>query len=222
MSKRNVGSTMSVLGAINNSMVRFYNKDGSFKLATFTFGDYDYKVNSDGVLYRKHCDSSMDDFEEVVPSWCKGGIYPEYCINNCYIKAYHLSLIASDDTIYDKYMEDSSLVINHMVTSSNNKIFNYGYYNSYRSVVKPMREFAFNPNFLEIVSRSDNLRHAKFVDDYNLYGVCVSASYINDLSGKLINIKECSSENIDIATKYNHDTVNDYLDKIGKSNLIIS
>lgn len=222
MSYRFLGSAMKVLGAINSNMIRFYNKeDGTFRFSTFTFGDYDYKVDANGVLYRRETGSALGNYEEVKPSWSKGGIYPEYCLNNCFVKAYQLSLVAIDEDFYDNYMADSSLVVNHMVTEDSDKAFGNGYYKGYRSVVKPTRTYAYNPKYLEVITRGENTRHGRFIADYNLYGVCVSASDISNLSKLLVKVTDKDAMLIDDVTALNRMKVNEYLENTGRGDLVI-
>lgn len=222
MSNRILGSAMKVLGAINSSMIRFYNKeDGTFRFSNFTFGDYDYKVDANGVLYRREIDSALGNYVVVEPSWSKGGIYPEYCLNNCFVKAYQLALVASDEDFYDDYMADNSLVVNHMVTEDSNKVFGNGYYDKYRSVVKPSRTYAYNPKYLEVITRGENIRHGKFIANYNLYGVCVSARDISNLSELLVKVTGKDEMFVDGISALNRMKVNEYLEKTGRGDLVI-
>ena len=211
--KRVLGSVMTVLGVIDSSAVRHYNEDGSFDYATFSFNCNDYIMKSDGTLLERGCFDNS--FNVVSPSWCKGGIYPQVCINGCYIKSYVLSLTLANKDFYNYYMSDGSLVVNHTVTEFNGKLFDGKY--KYRSVAIPMKSVAYNPEYLEVISRSDNIKHGKFIEKYGLYGVYVSAKDLVSLSKLVIDPDSVDTEDRDIVIDYNKSIVVQYYTEKGLS-----
>lgn len=209
--RRALGSVMTILGVIDSCAKRCFNKDGTFSYATFNFGNKDYLMKSDGTLYER--DEVSDKFEVVKPSWCKGGIYPQVCINGCFIKSYVLALTLADENFYDNYMSDNSLVVNHTVTEYSGKVFD-GLY-TYRSVARPMRNVAYNPDYLEVISRSDNIRHGKFIEKYGLYGIYVSAKDLNDLMKIVLNPDNFDDSDREHITEYNKAIVIQYYTEKG-------
>lgn len=210
MSKRFLGSVMKVLGYIDATAIRFYDKDEVFKFATFSIGDESYKMLSDGRLYKE---ITFNDYKFVEPHWCKGGIYPEVIINGCPIKSYVLALTLTDTNFYDRYMNDSSLVVNHTVTEYNQ---DYLCFDGYRAVVKPKRSVSYNPTYIECVTRSANTKHGRLIDDYGLYGIYVSADDVDELKRILVNLKDVDDDYKELIARNNKELTMQYYYERGK------
>ena len=199
---RELKGTRKVLGSIDATAKRFYNQDGDFDFAVFELGDSVYKMLSDGSLYEK--DDCNDVFVKVEPHWCKSGIYPEVSFDGIMIKLYILAMVLSDDSFYDTYMSNSSFVVNHTVSSGE-----YAYYNN-KCFSKPLRDVAYNPKYLEIITNSENTKHGRFVSKYGLDKVYVSAKDVDSLEKFLIDPldvdegsrHEVVEHNIDAVVKY--------------------
>lgn len=185
MSRRFLGSTMRVLGAIDASAKRVYNSLEEFSYATFEIGGVLYKMLASGDLFKK--EEYDSEWVEVKPRWCKKGIYPEVTISGVPIKLYILALTLSDSKFYENYMSDSNLVVNHTV-ESNNKV-----YDGYKCFSCPLRMVAYNPKYLELVTISQNNKHGAFVSRYGLTGVFVSAKDIEDLSKLMVDPQDYGS-----------------------------
>lgn len=215
MAVRKLGSVMTVLGIIDSCAKRFYDSNGNFDSATFDIDDEQYRMLKNGDLYRFNC--STFEYEFVSSSWCKCGIYPEYRICNCPIKAYVLSKTLSDDKFYELYMSDSSLVVNHMVTERGTKVFRDIFGFAYKkSKVAPKKSVSYNPDYLECIKSKDNIRHGKFIYDYGLFGIRVSANDIDDLlkTNKLINLNDIEDDSQDYAIQNNISIVKSYYEDV--------
>lgn len=178
--------TLTLLGVIDANMHREFESDGSFKSATFELSDGIYHVDSDFNIRK---DNSPRGSSYLPLHFCKGGIYPEYIISGMPIKAYTLSMIAQDKTALEKYK--SGLEINHCVISKTQpKVLNIGCNNFYEKEVvistAPRQELSYDPAYLEFVTRGENVRHGKFIKEFNLYDVYVSAHDVNELRQILI------------------------------------
>lgn len=182
---RRQSETLRMLGVIDANMHREFNEDGEFQSATFELSDGTYKVDNTFVVSKLN----NEDVHELPVHYCKGGIYPEYIISGMPVKAYVLSMIAKDETAFEKYQ--SCLEINHTVISKTQpKLLNIGcdnYY--YKGVVidtAPLKKISADPNYLEFCTRSENIRHGKFIKEFSLYDTYVSAKDIDELRKFLI------------------------------------
>lgn len=178
---RQRSNTLELLGVIDAGMHREFEPDGSFKSATFELSDGIYKVD-DTFTVRKM--NNAGDIQELAVHYCKGGIYPEVTISGMPIKLYVLSMICVDDTAYEKYQEGYD--INHCVISKTQpKLLNIGCDNSYYTGVvidtAPLKKISANPLYLEFVTRGENVRHGKFIKEFNLYDTYVSAKDVDTL-----------------------------------------
>ena len=182
---RRRSQTLELLGVIDANMHREFESDGSFKSATFELSDGTYKVDNTFVVRKMN----NEDVQELPVHFCKGGIYPEVYISGMPIKLYVLMMIATDDTAFEKYNE--GLEINHCVISKiQPKFLNIGCDSSYyKGVVidtAPLKKLSADPNYLEFCTRSENVKHGKFIKEFSLYDTYVSAKDIDELRKFLI------------------------------------
>ena len=182
---RRRSQTLELLGVIDVNMHREFNEKGEFKSATFELSDGIYKVDNTFVVRKMN----NEGVQELPIHYCKGGIYPEYIISGIPVKAYVLSMIATDDTAFEKYQ--SGLEINHTVISkTESKLLNIGCDSSYyKGVVidtAPLKRISADPNYLEFCTRGENVRHGKFIKEFSLYDTYVSAKDIDELRKFLI------------------------------------
>lgn len=182
---RRQSETLKMLEVIDANMHREFDGD-SFKSATFEMSDGTYKVDNTFVVRKLDNDNNI---QELPVHYCKGGIYPEVYISGMPIKLYVLMMIATDDTAFEKYNE--GLEINHCVISKMQpKFLNIGCDASYfKGVVidtAPLKKLSANPSYLEFCTRSENVRHGKFIKEFSLYDTYVSAKDIDELRKFLI------------------------------------
>ena len=178
--------TLQVLETIDAGMHREFNEDGSFKEASFEMSDGCYRVDNTSVVRKL---DNNNNVQELPVHYCKGGIYPEVSISGMPVKAYVLSMIAQDETAFDLYK--SGFEINHCVISKTEpKLLNIGCDSSYYTGVvidtAPLKKLSADPNYLEFCTRSENIRHGKFIKEFNLYDTYISAHDIDELRGLLI------------------------------------
>lgn len=184
---RRRSQTLTLLGVIDANMHRDYKADGSLKEAVFELSDGIYHVDADFTVRKE--DDTPGGSSPLPVHFCKGGIYPEYIISGMPIKAYVLSMIAQDETAFEKYQ--AGMEINHMVISKvDPKTLNIGCNNFYEKEVvittAPRQEISYDPAYLEFVTRGENIRHGKFVKEFCLYNTYVSAHDIDELRQLLI------------------------------------
>lgn len=184
---RRQSETLRLLEVIDAGMYRKFNEKGEFQSATFELSDVIYHVDADFNIRKE--DDSPRGSSYLPLHFCKGGIYPEVTICNMPIKAYVLSMIAQDETALEKYQ--SGLEINHTVISKvNPKTLNIGCNNFYEKEVvittAPRQELSYDPAYLEFVTRGENVRHGKFIKEYNLYDTFVSAKDVDTLKKILV------------------------------------
>lgn len=182
---RRQSETLKMLEVIDANMHREFDGD-SFKSATFEMSDGIYKVTSDFVV--KKIDNA-GDMQELPVHYCKGGIYPEVSISGMPIKLYVLTMLAVDSSAFEKYQ--SGLEINHTIISKTQpKLLNIGYDNAYyRGVVidtAPLKKLSANPSYLELCTRSENVKHGKFIKEFCLYDTYISAHDVDELRQLLI------------------------------------
>lgn len=134
-----------------------------YNSAEFKIFDRKFYMNSDGDLFER----KNDELVLISPHWVKNGIYPEYSFQDNYaivqIKAYVLSMCCLKKGVYNKYMNDKSLVINH----THNMIID--------GFLVPTRKYAYNPQYLEIISNTLNTIHGIFVRNFDLADMNVPA-----------------------------------------------
>lgn len=176
---RRQSETLKMLEVIDANMQREFDGD-SFKSATFELSDGTYKVDNTFVVRKLN----NEGVQELPVHFCKGGIYPEIIICGMPVKAYVMSMIAQDETAFEKYQ--SGLEINHCVISKTEpKLLNIGCDSSYyKGVVidtAPLKKLSADPNYLEFCTRSENVRHGKFIKEFGLYNTYVSAKDIDEL-----------------------------------------
>lgn len=182
---RRQSETLRLLEVIDSNMNREFDGD-SFKSATFEMSDGIYTVTNDFVV--KKIDNA-GDMQELPVHFCKGGIYPEVNISGMPIKLYVLTMLATNDSAFEEYK--SELEINHCVISKvQPKLLNIGCDNAYyKGVVidtAPLKKLSANPSYLEFCTRSENVKHGKFIKDFSLYDTYVSAHDIDELRKLLI------------------------------------
>lgn len=218
---RYISETLKMLEAINNNIKREHNKDGVFIKASFEL--------SDGVYYiDKGFDVMKEDNTGVayIPiSYCKGGIYPQIQICGMPIKMYVLSMIAQDEAAFNLYK--SGLDINHTVISKiEPKVLNIGTGAAYERTSKvittaPRKELSYNPAYLELVSRSSNVKHGKFVHEYGLFDVYVSAKDVDELRKWLIPYDSSLSDMQDMWVNWNRFRVEKFYQDRGETKQIL-
>lgn len=170
--RREENTTTKAMKAIAGVSKKIFDKAGNLLRVDFEFGNNDFSMTPDGTLYRR--DEILGKYVVFEPHYCKKGIYPEYCLGEIRIKAYILSLLLTDDNFYDDYMSNASYVVNH-------KVEGYEFVNFGKKVLTvPVKSVSYNPKYLEIVTNSQNTKHGRFIREYGLYGVSISAKDIND------------------------------------------
>nr|DAD86067.1 MAG TPA: hypothetical protein [Siphoviridae sp. ctoSr5] len=189
-----MSETLRMLGVIDANMHREFESDGSFKSATFELSDGTYKVDNTFVVHKMN---NAGDMQKLPVHFCKGGIYPEVYISGMPIKLYALTMLATDKIAFEKYQ--SGLEINHCVISKMQpKLLNIGCDNAYyKGVVidtAPLKKLSADPNYLEFCTRSENVKHGKFVKEFSLYDTYVSAHDIDELRKQLIPYDSCIEE----------------------------
>lgn len=182
---RRQSETLKMLEVIDAGIQREFDGD-SFKSASFEMSDGIYKVTSDFSVIKTDNEVNM---QELPVHFCKGGIYPEVCISCMPIKLYVLTMLAVDSSAFEKYQ--SGLEINHTIISKTQpKLLNIGYDNAYyKGVVidtAPLKKLSANPSYLEFCTRSENVKHGKFIKDFSLYDTYVSAHDVDELRQLLI------------------------------------
>ena len=180
---RRQSETLKMLEAIDAGMHREY-ADGSFCKASFEMSDGTYTVTNDFVV--KKIDNA-GNVQELPVHFCKGGIYPEVNISGMPIKLYVLTMLATDSSAFEKYQ--SGLEINHTIISKTQpKLLNIGslYNNGVVTDTAPLKKLSADPNYLEFCTRSENVRHGKFIKEFSLYDTYVSAKDIDELHKFLI------------------------------------
>lgn len=180
---RRYSETLKMLEAIDAGMHREFDGD-AFKSATFEMSDGTYTVTNDFVV--KKLDNA-GNAQELKVHYCKGGIYPEVYISGMPIKLYVLTMLAVNSSAFEKYK--SGLEINHTIISKTQpKLLNIGSLYKIGVVVDtaPLKNLSANPNYLEFCSRSENVRHGKFIKEFSLYNTYVSAKDIDELRKFLI------------------------------------
>lgn len=180
---RRYSETLKMLEAIDAGMHREFGGD-LFKSATFEMSDGTYTVTNDFVV--KKTDNAGDEYELPV-HFCKGGIYPEVNISGMPIKLYVITMIAVDSSAFEKYQ--SGLEINHTIISKKQpKLLNIGslYNNGVVTDTAPLKKLSANPSYLEFCTRSENVKHGKFIKDFSLYDTYVSAHDVDELRQLLV------------------------------------
>lgn len=217
---RRQSETLKMLEVIDANMHREFESDGSFKSATFELSDGTYKVDNTFVVSKLN----NEGVKELQVHFCKGGIYPEYIISGMPVKAYVLSMIAKDETAFEKYK--SGLEINHMVISKTQpKLLNIGCDNAYyKGVVidtAPLKKLSADPNYLEFCTRSENVRHGKFIKEFSLYDTYVSAKDIDELRKFLIQYDTSLCDRQDDWIRWNRANVEKFYRDRGETKQIL-
>jgi hypothetical protein len=208
---RRQSETLKMLGIIDAGMHREFNEDRTFCQATFELSDGIYHVDSNFNIREE--DTSARGSSYLPLHFCKGGIYPEVYISGMPIKLYVLTMIATDDSAFEKYQ--SGLEINHTVISKvSPKKLNIGHNNFYDKEViittAPREELSYNPAYLEFVTRGENVRHGKFIKDFALYDTYVSAHDVDTLRGILIPYDPSLSDRQDDWVRWNRSKVEQF------------
>ena len=188
---RRQSETLKMLEVIDAGMYREY-ADGSFCKASFEMSDGTYTVTNDFVV--KKIDN-VGNVQELPVHFCKGGIYPEVNISGMPIKLYVLTMLAVDSSAFEKYQ--SGLEINHTIISKTQpKLLNIGnlYNNGVVTDTAPLKKLSANPSYLEFCTRSENVKHGKFIKDFSLYDTYVSAHDVDELRQLLVPYDSCMDE----------------------------
>lgn len=217
---RRQSETLKMLGVIDANMQREFDGD-SFKSASFEMSDGIYKVTSDFAVIKT---DNAGNMQELPVHFCKGGIYPEVCISGIPIKLYVLSMISIDDTAFEKYQND--LEINHCVISKMQpKLLNIGCDNAYyRGVVidtAPLKKLSANPSYLEFCTRSENVKHGKFIKEFSIYDTYISAHDVDELRQLLIPYDPSLCDRQDDWIRWNKDKVEKFYRDRGETKQII-
>lgn len=183
---RRQSETLRLLEVIDSNMHREFDEEGAFKSASFEMSDGTYKVDNTFVVTKT---DNAGNVQELPVHFCKGGIYPEVSISGMNCKLYVLTMICIDKTAFEKYNE--GLEINHCVISKMQpKLLNIGCDNAYyRGVVidtAPLKKLSANPSYLEFCTRSENVKHGKFIKEFSLYDTYISAHDVDELRQLLI------------------------------------
>ena len=190
-----------VLSKINDAMMRHYDDNGDWSYSNFIFDEELYRVTNDGALYM------LTDAGFVVKkvNWVRHGKYPEhrFSFNGrvCFVKAYVLSMVAMSSNVFILYI--NGFDINHKVlfeNDRNNRMFD---------------KVMYNPKYLEVVSRSDNVRHGRFAIQNGLYGVYISSSDVDFLESKLDYVTSYTVGVEDLVCKHNKNLVNEFYSNLG-------
>lgn len=218
---RRQSETLRLLEVIDSSMNREFNEKGEFQSATFELSDGIYKVDNTFVVRKL---DNAGDVQELPVHYCKGGIYPEVSISGMPIKLYVLTMICVDKTAFEKYQSD--LEINHCVISKTEpKLLNIGcdsYY--YKGVVidtAPLKKLSANPNYLEFCTRSENVKHGKFVKEFSLYDTYISAHDVDELKKFLIPYDPSLCDRQDDWVRWNKAKVEKFYQDRGETKKII-
>lgn len=219
---RRMTATLRLLEGIDAEMHRTFKADGSLKEAVFELPDGIYHVDADYTVRKE--DSSPRGSFYLPLHFCKGGIYPEVYISGMPVKAYVLSMIAKDETALEKYQ--SGLEINHTVISRvSPKTLNIGCNNFYEKEVvvstAPRQELSYDPNYLEFCTRSENVRHGKFVKEFSLYDTYVSAKDVDTLRGLLVPYSPAFCDMQDTWIVWNKSKVEKFYRDLGETKQII-
>lgn len=182
---RRQSETLKMLEVIDANMHREFDGD-SFKSASFEMSDGIYTVTNDFAVTKT---DNAGNVQELPVHYCKGGIYPEVSISGMPIKLYVLTVLAVDSSAFEKYQ--SGMEINHTIISKTQpKLLNIGCDNAYyRGVVidtAPLKKLSANPSYLEFCTRSENVKHGKFVKEFSLYDTYISAHDVDELRQLLI------------------------------------
>lgn len=215
---RRYSETLKMLEAIDAGMHREFEGD-SFKSATFEMSDGIYTVTDDFVV--KKLDNA-GNAQELKVHYCKGGIYPEVYISGMPIKLYVLSMMATDDTAFEKYQ--SGLEINHTIISKTQpKLLNIGSFYNNGVVVDtaPLRDISANPSYLEFCTRSENIKHGKFIKEFSLYDTYVSAHDVDELRKQLIPYDPSLCDRQDDWVRLNKDKVEKFYRDRGENKRIL-
>lgn len=184
---RRMSETLKLLGVIDAGMHREFSKEGQFEGATFELSDGIYHVDSDFSIRKE--DNTPRGSSYLITSFCKGGIYPQVTLCGMPVKQYVLSMIAQDETAFAQY--EKGMEINHTVISKvDPKTLNIGCNNFYEKEVvistAPRQELSYDPAYLEFVTRSENIRHGKFIKEFSLYDTYISAHDVDELRKLLV------------------------------------
>lgn len=182
---RRRSETLKMLEVIDANMHREFDED-SFKSASFEMSDGIYTVTNDFAVTKT---DNAGNVQELPVHYCKGGIYPEVSISGMPVKLYVLTMLAVDSSAFEKYQSD--MEINHTIISKTQpKLLNIGCDNAYyRGVVidtAPLKKLSANTSYLEFCTRSENVKHGKFVKEFSLYDTYVSAHDVDELRQLLI------------------------------------
>lgn len=218
---RRQSETLKMLEVIDANMHREFNEKDEFQSATFEMSDGIYTVNIDFAVTKT---DNVGDMQEIPVHYCKGGIYPEVYISCMPIKLYVLTMICIDETAFEKYQ--SGLEINHCVISKvQPKLLNIGCDSSYyKGVVidtAPLKKLSADPNYLEFCTRSQNVRHGKFIKEFSLYDTYVSAKDIDELRKLLIPYEPSLCDRQDDWIRWNRAKVEKFYRDRGETKQII-
>lgn len=217
---RRYSETLKMLEVIDAGMHREFDGN-SFKSAIFEMSDGIYTITNNFVVKKL---DNIGNVQELPVHYCKGGIYPEVCISGMSIKAYVLSMIAKDETALEKYQ--SGLEINHCVISKvDPKTLNIGCNNFYEKEVvistAPRQELSYDPAYLEFVTRGENVRHGKFIKEFNLYDTYVSAKDVDELRKLLVPYSSAFCDMQDTWIRWNKSKVEKFYQDRGETKKIL-
>lgn len=217
---RRQSETLRLLEVIDSNMNREFNEKGEFQSATFEMSDDIYKVDNTFVVRKMN----NEGVQELPIHYCKGGVYPEVYISGMPIKLYVLTMICVDKTAFEKYQ--SGLEINHCVISRvQPKLLNIGCDSSYyKGVVidtAPLKRISADPNYLEFCTRSENVRHGKFIKEFSLYDTYVSAKDIDELRQLLIPYDPSLCDRQDDWIRWNKDKVEKFYRDRGETKQVL-
>lgn len=174
------GATTQVMGIINQSCYRIgRDKNGYYQSACFEYDGVSYSMDRTCKLVILDGSSLGNSAEAKVHS-AKSGVYSEYLIGGIRVKSYHLTMLMLTDWFYDLYMSSSSMVVNHKVISNCSVRFS-----NYYATSTPEDGCMSGVEYLEVVSNSANMKHAKFIKYFGLFGLNISALDVDMLTAQI-------------------------------------
>lgn len=178
---------LSIYEVIERAIKRTSDMNGNFLGASFELSDGNYLIKDDFTVTK--------DGEPLPVHGCKGGIYPEIVISGYPMKMYVLALIATDPMFVSEYLK--GVVVNHCVITQCERELSVGQFGSKKKYhTAPNREVWFNPKYLELITSSENTKHARFVRDYGLYDTYVSAKDIDNLRPMMFSLSGITDETL--------------------------
>lgn len=166
--------TYRLMDEINRTITRSNFNGDFYESAMFTVNGVYYCMNNAGnSLYRWN--TKDGEWRMLSKTYVKRGIYSAYKLGGFELKSYVLALLCLTDGFFEKYFSDKNLVVNHCVSTFDERI---GYC--------PNRCVDSDVRYLEVVQHRANVKHGSFIHMFGLTDLYVSASDIKDLLPDMI------------------------------------